>query len=50
MVKETESKEKRRQWHPAFYGAMHLEFIENKEDLEFIEEKSLMVVRCLMVI
>ena len=26
------------QWHPAFYGAMHLELRENKEELEFTEE------------
>lgn len=31
-------KDKRNQWHPAFYGAMHLELKENKEDLEFTEE------------
>lgn len=31
-------KDKRNQWHPAFYGAMHLEFIDNKDDLEFTEE------------
>ena len=30
--------DKRRQWHPAFYGAMHLEFMANKDDLEFTEE------------
>lgn len=41
MAKVTGNKEKRRQWHPAFYGAMHLEFMENKEDLEFTEEKIL---------
>ena len=23
------------QWHPAFTGAMHMEFAENKDDLEF---------------
>ena len=32
------AKDKNIQWHPAFYGAMHLEFKENKEDLEFTEE------------
>ena len=31
-------KDKKVQWHPAFYGAMHLELRENKEDLEFLEE------------
>lgn len=30
--------DKKVQWHPAFYGAMHLELKENKEDLEFSEE------------
>ena len=34
-------KDKRNQWHPAFYGAMHLELKDNKEDLEFTEEKIL---------
>lgn len=32
------AKDKKIQWHPAFYGAMHLEFMENKADLEFTEE------------
>jgi len=32
------AKDKKVQWHPAFYGAMHLEFKENKQELEFIEE------------
>mgnify|MGYP003309605139 CR=1 FL=1 len=32
------AKDKNIQWHPAFYGAMHLEFRENKEELEFTEE------------
>ena len=32
------AKEKRNQWHPAFYGALHLELAENKQDLEFTEE------------
>ena len=32
------AKEKKLQWHPAFYGAMHLELRENKEELEFTEE------------
>lgn len=32
------TKDKKVQWHPAFYGAMHLELRENKEDLEFTEE------------
>lgn len=31
-------KDKKVQWHPAFYGAMHLEFKDNKEELEFTEE------------
>lgn len=31
-------KDKKVQWHPGFYGAMHLELRENKEDLEFMEE------------
>jgi len=32
------AKDKKVQWHPAFYSAMHLELKENKEDLEFTEE------------
>ena len=32
------TEDKKVQWHPAFYGAMHLEFRENKEELEFTEE------------
>jgi len=32
------AKDKKIQWHPAFYGAMHLELKENKEELEFVEE------------
>jgi len=32
------TKDKKVQWHPGFYGAMHLELRENKEDLEFAEE------------
>lgn len=32
------TKDKKVQWHPAFYSAMHLEFMENKEELEFTEE------------
>ena len=32
------TKDKKVQWHPAFYGAMHLELKENKGELEFIEE------------
>ena len=32
------TKDKKIQWHPGFYGAMHLELRENKEDLEFTEE------------
>ena len=38
MTKASNGEEKRNQWHPAFYGAMHLEFRENKKDLEFTEE------------
>ncbi|MBR5566448.1 MAG: hypothetical protein IKW08_09885 [Roseburia sp.] len=32
------TKDKKVQWHPGFYGAMHLELRENKEDLEFTKE------------
>lgn len=32
------TEDKKVQWHPAFYGAMHLELKENKEDLGFKEE------------
>ena len=32
------TKDKRTQWHPAFYSAMHLEFKDNKNELEFTEE------------
>ena len=32
------AKDKKIQWHPAFYGVMYLEFKENKEDLSFSEE------------
>jgi hypothetical protein len=32
------AKDKKVQWHPAFYGAMHLELRENKDTLEFTEE------------
>lgn len=32
------TKDKKVQWHPGFYGAMHLELRDNKEDLEFVEE------------
>ncbi|MBR3769216.1 MAG: hypothetical protein IKL06_01660 [Lachnospiraceae bacterium] len=32
------TKDKKVQWHPAFYGAMHLELRENKQDLDFMEE------------
>lgn len=38
MTMVSNTKEKRSQWHPAFYGAMHLEFMDNKNDLEFTEE------------
>ena len=34
------AKDKKIQWHPAFYGAMHLELRKNKEELEFTEELS----------
>lgn len=30
--------EKNTQWHPAFTGAIHMEFLENKQDLEFHSE------------
>ena len=30
--------DKKSQWHPAFYGALHLELAENKQDLEYTEE------------
>uniref|UniRef100_UPI004055DADE hypothetical protein n=1 Tax=Agathobacter sp. TaxID=2021311 RepID=UPI004055DADE len=30
--------EKKTQWHPAFYGAIHLKLADNKHDLEFTEE------------
>ena len=29
---------KKSQWHPAFYGALRLELVKNKQDLEFTEE------------
>lgn len=32
------TKDKKVQWHPAFYSAMHLELKENKDELEFTEE------------
>ena len=32
------TKDKKVQWHPAFYSPMHLELRENKDDLEFTEE------------
>ncbi len=32
------TKDKKIQWHSGFYGAMHLELRENKDDLEFEEE------------
>lgn len=32
------TKDKKIQWHPAFFGAMHLEFKDNKDDLAFSEE------------
>ena len=30
--------DKNTQWHPAFTGAIHMEFLENKNDLEFLPE------------
>lgn len=33
------TKENRIQWHPACFGALNLEFLENKEDLEFLQEQ-----------
>lgn len=33
MTMVSNTKEKRSQWHPAFYGAMHLEFMNNKHNL-----------------
>ncbi len=30
--------QKKTQWHPAFTGAIHMEFLENKNDLEFQSE------------
>ena len=30
--------ENKTQWHPAFTGAIHMEFRENKNDLEFQSE------------
>ena len=32
------AKDKKVQWHPAFYGAIHLELKDDKEKLEFTEE------------
>ena len=32
--------EKRVQWHPACFAALNLEFLDNKEDLEFLQEQS----------
>ncbi len=32
-------KENRIQWHPACFAALNLEFLENKEDLEFLQEQ-----------
>ena len=32
------SEEKNTQWHPAFTGAIHMEFLENKADLDFQPE------------
>jgi hypothetical protein len=33
-------KEKRMQWHPACFAALNLEFAENKDDLEFLQEQA----------
>ena len=33
------------QWHPAFTAAMHMEFVENKDDLDFQSEVTLTFVR-----
>ena len=32
------TKDKKIQWHPAFYSAIHLEFMDHKDELEFSEE------------
>lgn len=32
------TKDKKTQWHPAFYSAIHLEFMDHKDELEFSEE------------
>jgi len=34
------TKEKRMQWHPACFAALNLEFVENKNDLEFLQEQA----------
>lgn len=34
------TKEKRMQWHPACFAALNLEFVENKNDLEFLQEQT----------
>lgn len=34
------TKENRLQWHPACFAALNLEFLENKEELEFFQEHS----------
>ena len=34
------TKENRKQWHPAFFAALNLEFSKNKDDLEFLQEQS----------
>jgi hypothetical protein len=34
------TKENRLQWHPACFAALNLEFLENKEELEFLQEHS----------
>ena len=34
------SKENRLQWHPACFAALNLEFLENRDDLEFLQEQT----------
>jgi len=34
------SKENRIQWHPACFAALNLEFLENRDDLEFLQEQT----------
>ena len=35
------TQENRMQWHPACFAALNLEFLENKEELEFLREQSI---------